>query len=980
MTVNLLRRVTCAVSFAAACALPPTLAAQTASGTISGRVTDTGGLAVPGTTVTVQSPALQGVRATTTSANGDYIFPQLPPGEYTVTFELSGFATAKHVRSLAAAQTIALDATMSPATVTETVTVSGRTDAFTNSVQGATNLKQQLLATLPTTRTLLAAVDLAPGAHTTGPSGNVSIGGAMSFENVYLLNGVQIQDNLRGTPFNLFIEDAIQETTIVTSGISAEYGRFSGGVVNAVTRSGGNIFSGSFRTTFTNDDWRSVTPFDEPKTDNLVPIYEFTAGGPILRDRTWFFGAGRLFDRTLARQTGFSLLPFDFTEDEKRFEGKITQSLGSGHNIKVAYTQISREEVNSAFPSAGAVMDLASLHTRQTPQRLISLNYSGTFGSTFFVEGQFSNRDFAFKNSGARSTDRIAGTLMVDDLTGARWWSPTFCGVCGPEERDNQNLFIKGNYFKSTGRGAHNVTFGYDTFNDVRLANNHQSGSDYRIFASETIIRDGVVYPVLRPDFSSFIVWNPILDGSLGTDFRTHSLFFNDSWTFNAHLTFNLGVRWDRNQGRDSADQLRAKDSAISPRVGLVWDPSGEGRWTLNASYGKYVAAVANSIADAASAAGNPAGFAWFHLGEEINVDPNGPLTPTDEALRSLFASFDAAGGTNQRPVDVSVPGVATQIQGSLKSPHANEFAGGISRGLGGRGAVRADVIYRDFDDFYANRTDQSTGKVTSTIGLTRTFDLTLVENTNALDRRYAALNTQVNFRATSAIDVGGSYTLSRLWGNVVGENVASGPIRASIHSYPEYFDPAWNAPEGDLSSDQRHRARIWGTWIVPMNERLGRTTVGVVQVLQSGTPYGAVGSVRSGAIVGDLGYETPPDSVTYYFTARDAFRTESMYRTDVSLNYVHRLPGATRGEFFAHAQVLNLFNQFQLFNLTSNGINTTVLSAVSTPSRFQPFDPFTERPVQGVHWDYGSNFGNPTDAGAYTLPRTFQFAVGIRF
>jgi hypothetical protein len=79
MTVNLLRQIACALLLAAACALPPTVAAQTASGTISGRVVDSGGLAVPGATVSVQSPGLQGGRSTTTSANGDYIFPQLPP-------------------------------------------------------------------------------------------------------------------------------------------------------------------------------------------------------------------------------------------------------------------------------------------------------------------------------------------------------------------------------------------------------------------------------------------------------------------------------------------------------------------------------------------------------------------------------------------------------------------------------------------------------------------------------------------------------------------------------------------------------------------------------------------------------------------------------------------------------------------------------------------------------------------------------------
>lgn len=73
-------------------------------------------------------------------------------------------------------------------------------------------------------------------------------------------------------------------------------------------------------------------------------------------------------------------------------------------------------------------------------------------------------------------------------------------------------------------------------------------------------------------------------------------------------------------------------------------------------------------------------------------------------------------------------------------------------------------------------------------------------------------------------------------------------------------------------------------------------------------------------------------------------------------------------------------FNQFQLFNLNSDAINTTVLTAVGDSTRFQTFNPFTERPVQGVHWDFDERFGEPINAEAYTLPRTFQFAVGFRF
>ena len=227
---------------AAAVLLAPThaLYAQTPTGTITGRVNDPGDLAVPGATVTVASPNLQGTRSTVTSVNGDYIFPGLPPGSYTVTVELSGFATTKQTRDVGAGQPVQVDVTLRPAAVSEVVTVTARADAFTNTVQASTNIQQELLATLPTARTILSAVNLSPAAHATGPNNAITIGGAMSADNLFMLDGVQIQDNLRGTPFSLFIEDAIQETTVSTSGISAEYGRFTGGVVNAITRSGGD--------------------------------------------------------------------------------------------------------------------------------------------------------------------------------------------------------------------------------------------------------------------------------------------------------------------------------------------------------------------------------------------------------------------------------------------------------------------------------------------------------------------------------------------------------------------------------------------------------------------------------------------------------------------------------------------------------------------------------------------------------------------
>ena len=272
------------------------------TGTISGRVTSGTG-SLPGVTVTATSPALQGSRVAVSSDNGDFILPVLPPGTYKVTFELQGFRTAEHSANLGAGQTVPLDIAMTVAGTAETVNVTGTLENFAQLAAVSTSYKAADIAALPSDRTLNATVLLAPGVSSTGPSTNsqdsstqaITIAGAMSFENLFLVNGVVLNENIRGQAVPLFIEDAVQETTVTSGAVSAEFGRFSGGVVNAVTKSGGNDFSGSFRTTFTNDSWRELTPHpNDTKVDDVVPAYEFTAGGPVARDRLWFFGAGRV--------------------------------------------------------------------------------------------------------------------------------------------------------------------------------------------------------------------------------------------------------------------------------------------------------------------------------------------------------------------------------------------------------------------------------------------------------------------------------------------------------------------------------------------------------------------------------------------------------------------------------------------------------------------------------------------------------------
>jgi outer membrane receptor protein involved in Fe transport len=985
-------------------------AAQSTTGTIAGRIADSQGLPLPGVTVTVAGPNLQGTLTSVTTENGDYSVPRVPPGTYTVTFELSGFQQQQKTAIVALSQELTLNATLGPAALTETVNVSASAgDVLMNTALVGTNFKQDLIAMLPTTRDLNAVILKAPSVHPSGPNGNYSIAGAMSFESLYMVNGVNVNENLRGQANTLYIEDAVQETMVATDGISAEYGRFSGGVVNVITKSGGNRFSGSFRDSLYNDDWRKkVTgndahPFTtDTKVDRVISQYEYVLGGPVMRDRLWFFNAGRFRNAPVGRNTVAPVnLAYTFEDQSKRYEGKLTYSLSAAHRFDGTYTRVDQKEVNGTF-STTTSMDLRSLYTRELPQELFTVGYSGILTPRLFVEGRYSSRKFSFVGSGATSTDLIQGTLLIDTARGnLRYWSPTFCGVCDPERRDNEEVFVKGTYLLSTrGTGSHTFLFGYDTFNDQRFANNHQSGSDFRILGTTSIVRGSDIFPRWLPG-STTIQWNPIDVSSQGTNFRTNALFVNDTWRFTDRLTFNLGVRWDKNQGKDSAGRTVANDSAFSPRLGVVWDPSGKGQWTVTASFAKYVAGLNNGIADSSSAAGNPATLTWTYQGPAINSDVNAAsLVTPDAAIQQLFAWFNANGGTRMTPETSSVPGVSTQIPHSLASPNVRAYAGGVSRQLTAKALVRADVTYRDYRDFYSARIDRTTGIVVDQFG--NRSDLALVENTNDLKRRYAGMTISGRYRINSRTEAGGSYTLSRLWGNFDGENLASGPLTTDLFQYPEYREARWFAPEGDLAADQRHRANFWLTAGVPKVDGL---TVSLFQDLATGVPYGAGGGLPVGQsgfsasafvdvrpFVTNPGYATPQGGPreTYYYTARDAFRTEMSRRTDLAVNYSYRVPRAHSLETFVQAQVLNLFNVQDMCacgsdvfnnggNMAVSRIGSGVLNPVNSAS-LRAFNPFTETPVLGVNWNYNTNFGTPLNRFAFTSPRTFRMSFGVRF
>jgi outer membrane receptor for ferrienterochelin and colicin len=978
---------------------PGLFAQTTPTGAITGHVEDTQAGLLPGVTVTVTSPSLQGARSAVTSKNGDYIIPFLPAGEYTVKFELQGFAPKTATLRVQLAETMSLDAKLAVAGVTEEVVVTAEAPSdFTQSSTAAASYKAEQIERLPVGRDIRGAVLLAPGTTSTGPDGNVTFSGAASYEGLFLLNGVVLNETLRNQERLLFIEDAIEETKTSTAAISAEYGRFSGGVANVLTKSGGNRFSGSMRVTVDNDKWRALTPFekslsDDPRRDVTVPTYEFTLGGPIKKDKLWFFGAVKLADNKTSQTSVFTNIIYNNGVNDKRYEGKLTYAISQKHTLKAAYTKKDRFESNNTF---GDIMDTASFYDSWAPENLLSANYTGVLSSKFFVEAQFSQRRYSIVGSGARFTDVIKGTPIWDRSRGdARWNSPTFCAVCGlspedvaagklnEEKRNNQNVIVKGSYFLSTsGAGSHNLVLGVDGFNDTRKNNNYQSGSGYRLRANNTIIRNGALYPVIIQGTSdtntagAYLEYRPVLEDSLGSRLRTYSAFFNDSWTLNKNWSFNLGARFDRADESDQGGNVVTKDQAWSPRLAATFDPKGNGRWTMRAGLARYVMPVTSGIADLGSGAGRNGNFAFVYRGPSINADLNtaNPV-PVEQALKQVFDWFFANGGTS-RPLrgNPTYPGVNRKLASGLKTPSTIEYSLGLGGKLGAKGSFRVDAIYRDYDNLF---TDQVLPNSTVADPTGRRFDLATVLNTNQLDRKYKALQSQIQYRVSPQISLGGNYTLSNSYGNFNAENSASGPVQDDFLAYTEYKQQAWNTPTGDLSIDQRHKLRVWANYEKKF-KRAGRVSLGLLERVSSGQPYSAAGSVDSRPFVTNPGYLTPPATVTYYYGGRGSFHTDTVSATDASFNYHLRARFLKKGEFFLRVVVNNLWNQAA----QDDAGNQTVYSASNqNPERtMQAFNPFTTQPVQGVNFQLGPDFGRALSANDFQAARNYYFSLGLRF
>jgi outer membrane receptor protein involved in Fe transport len=948
------------------------------TGELTGVVSSSDGLTLPGATVTVSSPALQGVRTVVSDNNGNYIIRALPPGTYKVTFEMSGMTSKTETAVVELGRQTIVDTKLAVAGVSESVNVTAEvTTAGLTSPTVGTNYTATEINELPTGRTPALIAELSPGLTANTPNtGQVTISGGFAYDNVFMINGVDINDNLFGTANNVFIEDAIEQTSVLTSGISAEYGRFSGGVINMITKSGGNTFSGSFRSNFSNDAWTVETPREKDagtsRTDKLNQNYEATFGGPIMRDRLWFFGAGRWQDTSNSETLPITNIPFDTTTKNTRFEIKGTGTLATNHTLTANYIRNTTDQTRVPFASAS--IDPHVAESPSFPNDLFVANYNGVLTPRMLATFQVSQKRFGFRGSGGTDPDIHASPFftigVASGVPDGLHYNGNYFDATDPEDRDNFQYAGSLAYFLSTPHaGSHDIKGGFEHFTSKNTGGNSQSASGY-VFDTDYLPgasgpafdADGRIIPTFVPGATQLENWIATRGAELKV--RTLSLYVQDNWTVVPRLTLNLGVRYEKVRSEATGGIIGVDTSTTVPRLAATYDVTGDGRTILQTSYAHYAGKYSEAQIGRNSPVGNPAFVLYDYLG------------PEGEG-RDFAPGFDLA---NYEISTATVPTANVFLASGLSSPITREFTASVGRQLGARSFAKLTYTNRSYSNFIEDFIDDPTDAGRTDVvyqGIDfGTFDNVVYRNSDAPERNYQALLLQANYRPWSRLSVEGHWTVQlKNEGNFEGEAENQPAISSSLGDYPEILVPSRNFPIGRLSDFQRNKVRLWAIYSQPLG-RFGDVDLAPILRVDSGLAYSLAATnvdLSDVQLARNPGYARLPDggTQTLYFGDRGSQMFPGYALLDLAATY--RIPVFRTVSPYVKVEVLNLTNNQKLISW-----DTTV-----TPDPNSPLD------ENGLPTGYikGPDFGTATANTDYpawrpgfTGGRTYLLSGGIRF
>ena len=967
-----MRRLLLSVAAALLAAATSVFAQGEQSGAIRGRLASSDGLPLPGATVSVASPALQGTRSTTADVNGVYLVSGLPPGEYEVRFELSGFATAVRRLTVPFGSTLVLDQQLAIATVTETVDVKAGPPTPVATAAGAVNLRVSDTQQLPVGRTPFLIAELSPGLTDNTPNQNqLTVGGGLAYDSLFLVDGVDVNDNVLAQPNGLFIEDGIEEVQVLSSGVGAEYGRFAGGVVNVVTKSGSNLFSGAFRTNLSNPSWSSETPREKKlgiaRPSKLSATYEATMGGPVVHDRLWFFGGTRIERSTTAGLFSQTNVPFTSTNHNTRYEGKVTGTLAPGHTLQGTYIDNDSDLVQ---PALSFSIDPKTMTTPSTPNRLAVATWRGVVSQRAFATAQYSQKTWKLMNQGNTSTNIVDSPFLtrgVLGVPGGLQYNAPYFDSTDPESRNNRQATASLSYLLGRhGIGSHELKTGFEYFVSTRRTGNSQTSTgyvfqtDYEVDASghPALDANGRLIPRFVPGNTRLQTWMPVRGAVV--DVTTESVFVTDRWTAGPRWTFDLGARFEHVSTDATLQTQKVSANTVMPRFAANYAVTADGRTVAQATYGHYSGAYNGVQFSRNSAAGNADRLTSGYIG------------PAGEGL-DFAPGFDPA---NYTVIGGTFPTVNVFFDANLTSPVTRELTLSLGRDFGRGLWARARYVRRQATDFVEDFITIADGKTAVAKNGVNfgVFDNAVYRNSDLPKRNYDAIDLRSAWRQSGALSMSGQWTVQlRNDGNFEGEAANNPAIPSLIGDYPELYAADRSFPMGHLDDFQRHKVRLWAVYSLDLH-RAGQLDLSPMYRYNSGRTFSYVAAAvpfTAEQLAANPGYARVPTSQPIFFGERGDGQFAGYALVDFAATW--SVPVARSFKPWVKVEVLNALDNQKLISW-----DTTVTA-----------DPNGPKDAYGLPLAYvkGASFGQATRNSDYPRPRagldggrTYFLSLGIRF
>ncbi len=788
-----------------ACALAAS--AQEGTATLRGTVLDANGAAVPGAQVSIanQETGLNR-RTATTGEDGEYVFTSLTPGLYRIMVEAAGFKRSlKENVKLDVGEEQEFKVGLEVGGADETVTVSADEPLIqTTSKEIGGHIGQRELTELPSVnRNFIGFVGLLPGvvpniSTESFGSDSVSVNGQDPRFNNYMLDGSNNNDDVIGQRAGAQARtalEAVQEFQVLTNQFDAEYGRTSGGIINAITKSGTNEFHGSLFGFFQDSSLNAVSRFAELNRleDPEASYKQFggTIGGPIKKNFAHFFFS---YERTNIDEGVVVDIPARpalnaSTTEQTRADNttlRFDMQPAQKHQIAVRWLREKSPQLNQIIVAFNRPVSLeASREESDIDQTVVgSWTYTLTPLLLNDMRVSFTREDVAFANpgfNGGSSMAELPPTLVFNSFVTQQ------SNIAQARVNDAYRLADVVSWV----HGEHTFKFGLD-YNYVTAANLTEDSLN-GVFMFPTDLPFDAADPRTYPERLQIRVGGPQEFTVIN---HNTSFFAQDNWKVSPKLTLNLGLRYDDETISDDQNNL-------SPRVGFAYDPAGDGRTVVRGGYGHFYQNTPFELITAFRTAGPFSNS--FVRNFPLNAADPGPRAgrlPTDPTL--------AGGPVVNRDLINSIVGTGTLLgnptpvvdNSTRRMPYVRSFSVGLQRELIPNLAVTADYIHQTGVDqlMTVNLNPGVRATTASTAAISRRFSTlgAVIQNStlpvdtslfadlnfqtlgvsgvttrvNEGRTKYDALQLSLDKRYARGFQLKASYTLSRGRGNTSGDGV----------------------------------------------------------------------------------------------------------------------------------------------------------------------------------------------------------------